>query len=230
MSNKGSSLLVPAVLLLLCSSILPAAALDTGGGGEDYAEVDHGDGNTEGDPFLTVTNTSVLEENAFNTTEHRGFLHGFVESLSVILVSKIGDKTFFIAAILAMRNNKLTVFLAAISALAVMTVLSALLGFVVTTFIPREYTYYTCTAIMFLFGLKMLWEAWRMKPTEGEETQREVEEELARRGSTPSLAAQHSDEEAGTREEELQSMNPSWIFAGHLLFFCSDPISDICYL
>ena len=27
----------------------------------------------------------------------------------------------------------------------------------------------------------MLWEAWRMKPNEGEETQREVEEELAAR-------------------------------------------------
>ena len=99
-------------------------------------------------------------------------------------MSELGDKTFFIAAILAMRNNKLTVFLAAISALAVMTVLSALLGehtitirstirstirnvqiffikyflsgFVVTTFIPREYTYYTCTAIMFLFGKKII--------------------------------------------------------------------------
>jgi len=69
-------------------------------------------------------------------------------------------------------------------------------------------TTYTCTAIMFLFGLKMLWEAWRMKPTEGEETQREVEEELARRGSTPSLTAQQSDEEAGPREEEMQNMNP----------------------
>ena len=33
----------------------------------------------------------------------------------------------------------------------------------------------------------MLYEAWKMKPNEGEETQREVEEELARRGSTPSL-------------------------------------------
>jgi len=206
MSNKGSSLYLPVVLLILCCYILPTTALDTGGG--DDKEGDNGDNDVEGDPFLTVTNTSVMEENHFNTTEHRGFLHGFVESLSVILVSEIGDKTFFIAAILAMRNNKLTVFLAAISALAVMTVLSALLGFVVTTFIPREYTYYTCTAIMFLFGLKMLWEAWRMKPTEGEETQREVEEELARRGSTPSLTAQQSDEEEGPREEEMQSMNP----------------------
>ena len=107
----------------------------------------------------------------FNSQMFAGFLHGFVESLSVILVSEIGDKTFFIAAILAMSNNKLTVgklkfqtlmsisypqvFLGAISALAVMTILSALLGFVVTTFIPREYTYYTCTAIMFLFGIKV---------------------------------------------------------------------------
>ena len=47
-----------------------------------------------------------------------------------VQVSELGDKTFFIAAILAMRNNKLTVFLAAVSALAVMTVLSALLGLV----------------------------------------------------------------------------------------------------
>ena len=47
------------------------------------------------------------------------------------------------------------VFLAAISALASMTILSALLGFVVTKFIPREYTYYTCTAIMLLFVLKV---------------------------------------------------------------------------
>merc|ERR1712083_520562 len=87
--------------------------------------------------------------------------------------------TFFIAAILAMRNNKLTVFLAALSALFLMTVLSALLGWVVTTLIPREITYYTCTAIMFAFALKMLWEAWRMGEGELEETQKEVEQELA---------------------------------------------------
>ena len=60
---------------------------------------------------------------------------------------------------------------------------------------------------MFLFGIKMLWEAWRMKPTEGEDTQREVEEELARRGSTPSLTGQTTDEEAG-QDEEMRSMNP----------------------
>lgn len=56
----------------------------------------------------------------------------------MILVSEVGDKTFFIAAILAMTNNKMVVFLGALSALYLMTILSALLGWVVTTFIPRE--------------------------------------------------------------------------------------------
>ena len=58
------------------------------------------------------------------TLENVGFLHAFVASLSVILVSEIGDKTFFIAAIMAMRHPRLTVFAGAISALALMTVLS----------------------------------------------------------------------------------------------------------
>lgn len=58
--------------------------------------------------------------------ENVGFLHAFVASLSVILVSEIGDKTFFIAAIMAMRHPRLIVFGGAISALALMTVLSGM--------------------------------------------------------------------------------------------------------
>lgn len=34
------------------------------------------------------------------------FLHGFVASLSVIIVSELGDKTFFIAAIMAMQHSR----------------------------------------------------------------------------------------------------------------------------
>lgn len=63
------------------------------------------------------TSGSLIKENV-------GFLHAFVASLSVILVSEIGDKTFFIAAIMAMRHPRLTVFAGAIFALGLMTVLS----------------------------------------------------------------------------------------------------------
>eukprot|EP00088_Acartia_fossae_P018380 TRINITY_DN20622_c0_g1_i12.p1 TRINITY_DN20622_c0_g1~~TRINITY_DN20622_c0_g1_i12.p1 ORF type:complete len:470 (-),score=94.93 TRINITY_DN20622_c0_g1_i12:91-1500(-) len=163
-------------------------------GGETNSSLTHQD--------VTNISTIVTNSSIFSNITHRGFIHGFGESISVILVSEIGDKTFFIAAILAMRNNKLTVFLAAVSALFLMTVLSGLLGWVVTTFIPREVTYYTCTAIMFLFGFKMLWEAWKMDENEAEEVQREVEQELARRGSIASVHSRRDVEAAANRHAQ----------------------------
>jgi hypothetical protein len=38
---------------------------------------------------------------------HVRFASAFLASISMILVSEFGDKTFFIAAILAMRNNRM---------------------------------------------------------------------------------------------------------------------------
>ena len=55
-----------------------------------------------------------------------GFIHAFLASLSVIIVSELGDKTFFIAAILAMRNPRVTVFTGAMLSLGLMTVLSGM--------------------------------------------------------------------------------------------------------
>lgn len=37
---------------------------------------------------------------------NRGFLEGLAKSWLVILSSEIGDKTFFIAAVMAMRNSR----------------------------------------------------------------------------------------------------------------------------
>lgn len=53
-----------------------------------------------------------------------GFIHAFVAAISVIIVSELGDKTFFIAAIMAMRYNRLVVLAGAMLALGVMTCLS----------------------------------------------------------------------------------------------------------
>lgn len=53
-----------------------------------------------------------------------GFIHAFVAAISVIIVSELGDKTFFIAAIMAMRYNRLTVLVGAMLALGLMTCLS----------------------------------------------------------------------------------------------------------
>ena len=53
-----------------------------------------------------------------------GFSHAFLASLCVIVVTELGDKTFFIAAIMAMNHPRLTVFGGAMSALAAMHVMS----------------------------------------------------------------------------------------------------------
>ncbi|XP_051169374.1 transmembrane protein 165 [Leptopilina boulardi] len=109
-----------------------------------------------------------------------GFLHAFVASLSVIVVSELGDKTFFIAAIMAMKYPRLTVFTGAIGALAFMTILSVVFGYA-ATIIPRAYTYYISTALFALFGLKMLRDSYYMSPNEGQEELEEVQSDLRKR-------------------------------------------------
>nr|XP_022326162.1 transmembrane protein 165-like [Crassostrea virginica]XP_022326753.1 transmembrane protein 165-like [Crassostrea virginica] len=109
-----------------------------------------------------------------------GFLHAFIASLSVIIVSELGDKTFFIAAIMAMRHSRLTVFTGALGALGLMTVLSALLGYA-TTIIPKKVTYYVSSLLFAVFGIKMLKEGYEMSPDEGQEEYEEVQADLKKR-------------------------------------------------
>lgn len=101
----------------------------------------------------------------------------FLISFLMIIVSEIGDKTFLIAAIMAMKHSRLVVFSAAFSSLALMSVLSAFLGHVVPNLLPKQYTD-VCAALLFLcFGVRMLYEAYYMDDNDNEEMM-EVEEEL----------------------------------------------------
>lgn len=104
-------------------------------------------------------------------------LTSLLASLSFIFVSELGDKTFFIAAIMAMTNSRVTVFLGAISALILMTLLSVGLG-LTANFIPKSYIHYGSIVIFILFGLKMLWDARFMSGDEGQEEYKEVEKTL----------------------------------------------------
>lgn len=106
-----------------------------------------------------------------------GFLHAFVASLSVIIVSELGDKTFFIAAILAMKNSRLVVFVASMLALGIMTVLASVMG-VATTVIPRIYIHYTSIVLFIIFGLKMLKEGYDMSPDEAKEELDQVQSSI----------------------------------------------------
>ena len=53
---------------------------------------------------------------------------GFYQAFSLVFVSEIGDKTFFMAGLLAMKTSKFISFLGSMGALFVMTVISVLIG------------------------------------------------------------------------------------------------------
>ncbi|KKY18347.1 hypothetical protein UCRPC4_g05008 [Phaeomoniella chlamydospora] len=106
-------------------------------------------------------------------------LHSLLLSFTMILFSEIGDKTFLVAALMAMRHPRMVVFTAAFCALITMTVLSAVLGHAVPTLIPKSVTNFLASGLFLVFGIKMLLEARKMSPDEGvSEEMKEVEMEL----------------------------------------------------
>ncbi|XP_066353210.1 GDT1-like protein 4 [Miscanthus floridulus] len=108
-----------------------------------------------------------------------GLFDAFFASLSMIVVSEIGDETFIIAALMAMRHPKSTVLSGALSALVVMTVLSTGLGRIVPNLISRKHTNSAATVLYAFFGLRLLYIAWRSdsKASQKKEIE-EVEEKL----------------------------------------------------
>lgn len=70
-----------------------------------------------------------------------------------------------------------------------MTVLSVCLGFA-TMIIPYTITFYISTALLALFGAKMLYEGYNMDPNEGQEELEEVSEDLRKREESVSRGSQ----------------------------------------
>ena len=91
-----------------------------------------------------------------------GLTSGFTASLLLITISELGDKTFFIALCLAIRLPRRWVFLGATAALALMTVLSVLMGQVLTL-LPKETVHQSMIAMFLVFGVKLLYDASRMR-------------------------------------------------------------------
>jgi Ca2+/H+ antiporter, TMEM165/GDT1 family len=89
-------------------------------------------------------------------------LSGFTAGLLLISISELGDKTFFISLCLAMRFPRRWVFLGAIAALALMTVLSVFMGQLLTM-LPRPLVHYGMILLFVVFGLKLLYDAAQMK-------------------------------------------------------------------
>lgn len=120
-------------------------------------------------------------ENMLAKDELNALAHGaFAQSFAMILASEIGDKTFLIAAIMAMRHPRGVVFAGAFGSLVVMSCLSAAMGHILPALIPRRWTQAAAGVLFLVFGLKMLREGREMKAGSDhiQEELKEVEEEL----------------------------------------------------
>lgn len=73
---------------------------------------------------MRVINVSELGQLAAGSLGTEPFREGLVSGFLLILFSELGDKTFFIAVLLALKKNKGIVFAGTFGALAVMTVIS----------------------------------------------------------------------------------------------------------
>jgi len=125
-------------------------------------------------PSASTSTTS----NFFASLSHGSFWKGFTSGVAMILATEIGDKTFFIAAVLSMRHDRSAVFFGAILALIIMTILSSAMGLVLPQFVDRQYTHILGGCLFLYFGVKLIYESRQMEANRVSEELEEVEEEL----------------------------------------------------
>ncbi|XP_019166329.1 PREDICTED: GDT1-like protein 2, chloroplastic [Ipomoea nil] len=121
---------------------------------------------------------------------------GFTAAFSLIFVSEIGDKTFFIAALLAMQYKRLLVLLGSMGALSLMTIFSVVIGRIFHS-VPAQFQTtlpigeYAAIALLVFFGLKSIKDAWELPSEEVKtgdeyvEAEELVKEKASKRLSNP---------------------------------------------
>jgi len=86
-------------------------------------------------------------------------LAAFGSSLTAITLAELGDKTFFMALILAVRHRGRWVFLGAFAALTAVTLISLALGYGLRELLPPTVVPWLAAALFLGFGLKLLSDA-----------------------------------------------------------------------
>jgi Ca2+/H+ antiporter, TMEM165/GDT1 family len=155
-----------------------------------------------------VKTTFVPDADADAINRVLGFWPAFVNSLMMIWATEIGDKTFFIAAIMAMRHSPPIVFSGAALALFIMTILSAGMGYVLPNLMPRKYTHYAAAGLFLYFGLRLLKDASELEAGGEFGELEEAEEELSKKDDR-----ELDDEEEGlAAKQERQQEAASRVF------------------
>lgn len=129
------------------------------------------------------------DSSGFAITDWTEFENGFSSAFLLIFFSEIGDKTFFIAALLATRKSNLAVFTGTFGALAAMTVISVALGrafHYIDNLIPSsqgtgQFPFDDLAAVVLLvyFGVSTLVDAVSMEGSKAEDEKQDAELAIA---------------------------------------------------
>lgn len=139
---------------------------------------------------LSLAASTVIDDNGEEVPVSDDPATAFFLAVSMIGISEIGDKTFLIAALMAMRHDRLLVFSASAFSLVIMTILAGIVGRTFTSFIPQRYTLFLAGILFLVFGYKLILEGLEMSKDAGvEEELAEVEEEIAVQDINQSLGA-----------------------------------------
>jgi Ca2+/H+ antiporter, TMEM165/GDT1 family len=141
----------------------------------------------------------------FSSVSLDGFWKAFTSAVAMIIATEIGDKTFFIAAVLSMKHARSAVFAGAILALIVMTILSTAMGLVLPRFLPKQYTHWLSGVLFLYFGFKLLNEGRQMEAGRASDELEEVEEELLHKSSK-----KDDVEEGGPKLMHKSSVIKTW--------------------
>ena len=103
-------------------------------------------------------------------------LAAFGSSLTAITLAELGDKTFFMALILAVRHRARWVFIGAFGALTAVTLISLGLGYGLRELLPQAVVPWLAAVLFLGFGIKLLLDAQGMAADAAEEEAEEAEE------------------------------------------------------
>jgi putative Ca2+/H+ antiporter (TMEM165/GDT1 family) len=103
----------------------------------------------------------------------------FGASLTAITLAELGDKTFFMALILAARHRARDVFIGTFAALTAVTLMSLGLGYGLRELLPASVVPWLAAVLFVAFGLKLLVDAQRMAANGAEEEEKEAEQAIA---------------------------------------------------
>jgi len=102
----------------------------------------------------------------------------FGSSLSAITLAELGDKTFFMALILAARHRPRWVFIGAFAALAAVTLLSLGLGYGLRALLPAAIVPLLAALLFLGFGIKLLLDSRSMSADDADAEAKDAEQTI----------------------------------------------------